>query len=192
MRRSFGPLAVLCAATLAGCGHSSAKISSSNARSFVLTAKDLPSGFSAFAEGPTSTLDVQGTPRSSLQRFGREGGWVERLRRTAGGTRGPLLVVSTVDVFRDAKGARADLAAFGDGFALQGADGLAKRVVVPTIGDGATGARLAAPGGEQAFAVAWSAKNVTASVTVIGRGIGIGKVVELAQRQQAKLAAAGN
>jgi hypothetical protein len=93
----------------------------------------------SFASGPTASLDVQGTTRSGLQRFGREGGWVERLRRSSPAS----IVVSTADVFRDAKGAKSDLAAYGDQLARMRANGLANRVRPARIGDGAIGAELA-------------------------------------------------
>jgi len=176
-------VAALCALLLAGCGHS-AHLSSSNAKKFVLTAQDLPSGYTPFAQGPTSSLDVQGTTRSNPGRFGREGGWVERLRRSAPAR----IVVSTVDVFHDAKGAEADLTAYGDEFARQRENGLARRVRPPQIGDGAIGAELVAPGGQKEFAVVWVWRNASASVTAVGAGgLRLADVLGLAHKQQAKL-----
>lgn len=177
-------VAALCALLLAGCGHGSAQLSSSDAKKLVLTAQDLPPGYSAFAEGPTSTLDVQGTTRSNLQRFGREGGWVERLRRSSPG----WIVVSTVDVFHDARGARSDLNAYGDEFARQRESGLAKRVRPPQVGDEAIAAELLAPGGQKEFAVVWASRNASASVIAIGpSSLHLADVVALARKQQAKL-----
>lgn len=158
-------------------------LSSADAKKLVLKAEDLP-GYSAFAEGPTATLDVQGTTRSSLQRFGREGGWVERLRRSSPA----LVVVSTVDVFRDRKGAQSDLTAFGDEFARQRENGLAKRVRPPQIGDETLAAELVAPGGQKEFAVVWVSGNASASVTAIGPAkLRLADVVALARKQQRKL-----
>jgi hypothetical protein len=175
--------AALCALLLAGCGHGSSSLSAADAKNFVLKPGDLPSGFESFASGPTASLDVQGTTRSNLQRFGREGGWVERLRRSSPAR----IVVSTVDVFHDARGAKSDLAAFGDDFALQRENGLAKRVVLPQIGDGAIGAELVAPGGQNGYAVVWVFRNASASVTAIGSKLDLADVVTLARKQQAKI-----
>ena len=177
-------VAALCVLLLAGCGSGSSKISAGEAKNFVLKPTDLPSGFDAFAEGPTATLDVQGTTRSNLQRFGREGGWVERLRRSDPA----MIVVSTVDVFHDAKGAQADLSAYGDQFAQMRSNGLAQRVVPSQIGGGAIAAELLAPGGQKGFAVVWVSRNASASVTAIGPArLRLVDVVALARKQQGKL-----
>jgi hypothetical protein len=182
VRAALVAFAALCAVLLAGCGHSST-ISSSGAKKLVLKAADLP-GFESFASGPTASLDVQGSSRENPRRFGREGGWVERLRRS-----GPAwIVVSTADVFHEAKGARSDLAAYSDDFAQMRADGLAKRLVPPKIGDGAIAAELVAPGGEKEFAVAWVSRNASASVTAIGpSNLHLADVVALVRKQQAKI-----
>ena len=150
----------------------------------MLKKADMASGYVSFASGPTSSLDVQGTSRSNPARFGREGGWVERLKRSSP----PGIVVSTVDVFRDGKGARADLSAYGDDFARQRARGLAKDATVPRIGDRAVATELVAPAGEKEFAVAWAFRNASASVTAIGPSLHLANVVALARKQQAKLA----
>lgn len=145
----------------------------------------MASGYVSFASGPTSSLDVQGTTRSDPGRFGRTGGWVERLKRASP----PGIVVSTVDVFRDAKGASADLSAYGDEFARQRESGLAKPASVPGIGDRAIATELVAPGGEKEYAVAWVFRNASASVTAIGpESLQLANVVALARKQQAKLA----
>jgi hypothetical protein len=176
---------VVCVLLLAGCGSNPSRISPGEVKNLVLRPADLPSGFEAFGEGPTATLDVQGTTRSNLQRFGREGGWVERLRRSSPA----WIVVSTVDVFHDPKGAQADLTAYGDEFARQRENGLARRVAPPQVGDGAIGADIVAPGGQKEFVVAWVSRNATASVTAIGPStLRLADVVALVRRQQAKLA----
>ena len=87
-------VALACALMLSGCG-SESKISATQPKTLALARPDLPAGFQTFAEGPTATLDTQGTPRSSLQRFGRKGGWVARFNRGGtAATKGPLVVVS--------------------------------------------------------------------------------------------------
>ena len=179
-------LAALCALLVAGCGHgtSSPTFSAADAKQLVLGAADLPSGFESFASGPTASLDVQGTTRSDPERFGREGGWVERLKRSTP----PMVVVSTVAVFHDAKGAQSDLTAFGDEFARERENGLAKRVRSPQIGDGAIGAELVAPGGQKGYSVVWVFRNASASVTAIGPPtLRLADVVAFARKQQAKL-----
>ena len=177
-------LAALCALLLVGCGHSSPQLSSGAVKKLVLMPQDMPRGYSAFAEGPTASLDVQGTPRASPERFGREGGWVERMRRSSPA----MVVVSTVDVFGDAKGARSDLSAYGDQFAAQRENGLAKRVRPPQVGDGAIAAELLAPGAQKGFAVVWASRNASASVTAIGPArLRLADVVALARKQQAKI-----
>ena len=178
-------LAALCVLVITGCGHSSATLSASAAKNLVLHEADLGPGYVSFASAPTSSLDVQGTNRSDLARFGRKGGWVERLKRSSP----PGLVVSTVDVFRDHKGASADLSAYGDGLARQRSDALAIRMSAPGIGDGPTiAAELVAPGGQKEYSVAWTFRNASASVTAIGpQSLHLADVVALARKQQAKL-----
>jgi hypothetical protein len=177
-------VAGLCVLLLAGCGSHSAGISAGDAKHLVLKQADLPRGFEAFAAGPTSTLDVQGTSRSNLQRFGREGGWVERLRRASP----PEIVVSTVDVFSDAEGAQSDLSAYAAGFARQRENGLARRVLAPRVGDATIAAKLLAPGGQNEFVIAWTSRNATASVTAIGpSNLRLADVVVLARKQERKL-----
>jgi hypothetical protein len=179
-------LAAFCVLLVAGCGHgpSAPTVSAADAKQLVLKAADLPSGFESFASGPTASLDVQGTTRSDPGRFGREGGWVERLKRSAP----PMVVVSTADVFHDAKGAESDLTAFGDEFARQRENGLAKPVPPPQIGDGTIGAQLVAPGGQKGYSVVWVFRNASASVTAIGPStLRLADVVAFARKQQAKL-----
>jgi hypothetical protein len=178
-------VAALCVLVLAGCGSDSSGISAGAVKHLVLKPADLPRGFETFVEGPTSTLDVQGTTRSNLQRFDREAGWVARLRRSAPA----WVVVSTVDVFPDAKAAESDLGAYADGFARQHENGLAKRVRSTRVGEGAIAAELLAPGGQKEFAVVWRSRNASASVTAIGPStLRLADVVALARKQQAKLA----
>lgn len=184
--------AVLCAVLAAGCGSSSGGISSADAKNLVLRASDLPDGFAPFAEGPTSTLDTQGTARADLQRFGRQGGWVVRLKREGGAKAGPLVVVSTVDVFPGSGGAKSDLDAYARDFARQVDTGLAKRLAVRNLGDEAVAARVAGPGGGSSFVIAWRKRNATGSVTASGLAgkLTLLDVLALARRQEAKLARA--
>jgi hypothetical protein len=186
----FGPvaLALLCAAVAGGCGSSSG-ISSSHVKELVLTKADLRGEYSRFADGPTATLDTQGTTRADPERFGRQAGWVARFRRADGRRSGALVIASAADVFRSSKGARDDLRAYADDFARQTANGLGKRVVVRGLGESAVGARLSGPGGSASFVIAWVEGNATASVTASGLAekLGVADVIALARRQEIKL-----
>jgi hypothetical protein len=184
---------VVLASLVAGCG-TTARISSDQVKNLALTRNDLPGNFTPFAEGRTATLDTQGTSRADLHRLKRLDGWVARFRRVGAATGpGPLVIVSTVDVFQSSSGAKADLAAFGSDVDRQAADGLATRVPVRSLGDGAIGARIEGPGGGSAFLVAWRMRNATASVTAsaLARGLALRDVVQLARLQEAKFARAG-
>jgi hypothetical protein len=187
-------VALACALLLPGCGRES-KISAARSKALALGERDLPAQFEVFVEGPTATLDTQGTPRASLQRFGRKGGWVVRFNRSGTATtKGPLVVVSTVDVFSDAGGARADLGAYRAQFRRQMADQNARRVGVSGLGDEAVALSSVQPGGKavRSFTVAWRERNATGSMTANGFDgrIQFRDVLRLARIQEARMAAA--
>src|SRR4051794_39242643 len=76
----------------------------------VLQPPDLPGAFTAFDVGRQVRLDQVAGPRADPSRFGREGGWKARYNRPGSPTtRGPLVVESRADVFKDAAGAAKDL-----------------------------------------------------------------------------------
>jgi hypothetical protein len=186
--------AALCALLLSACGTES-KVSAARLKALALARHDLPAQFQAFSEGPTATLDTQGTPRSNLQRFGRKGGWVARFNR--GGTattEGPLVVVSTVDVFGSAGGARDDLGAFRVQFGRQIATQGARPVRVTGLGDEALALTLIQPGAKpvRSFTIAWRERNATGAVTANGFDgrIRFGDVLALARLQEARMARA--
>jgi hypothetical protein len=186
-----------CVLALAACG-STDTISADAAKTLVLSERDLPAHFAAFADGPTATLDTQGTPRADLERFGRKGGWVARFNRPGSAqTNGPLVVVSTADVFGGEGGAKADLGAFRQQFGEE----IARRPVgarlvrVPALGDDVAAITSKQEGSPAVrfFTVAWRERNASASITASGFAdrIRLSDVVRLARRQQQKLAASG-
>jgi hypothetical protein len=183
-----------CALLVSACG-SESKISATQLKSLVLARQDLPAQFQAFAEGPTATLDVQGTPRASLQRFGRKGGWVARFNRgSTATTKGPLVVVSTLDVFGDASGSKDDLRAYRAQFERAIADQNAQPVSVSDLGDEAVALTLVQPGAKpvRSFLIAWRERNATGSVIANGfeGRIQFGDVLRLARIQEARMSRA--
>jgi hypothetical protein len=187
-------VALACVLVLAACGSGSSKISADQLKSLVLREGDLSASFQSFAEGPTASLDTQGTPRANPQRFGRNGGWVVRFNRPGtAATKGPLVVVSTVDVFDGVQGAKDDLAAYRAQFDRQIAQqgGSATPVTVRGLGDEAAGVTSVQAGGASVrfFTIAWRERNATASVTAngFGRRIDMADVLRLARVQERKL-----
>lgn len=188
-------VALACALLLSGCGSESSEISSAQAKTLVLAGHDLPARFQTFAEGPTATLDTQGTPRSSLQRFGRKGGWVARFHHNGTATtKGPLVIVSAVDVFGKASGAKDDLGAYRLQFDRAMASLGAKPVIVGDLGDEAAAISAVQPGGKpvRSFIIAWRERNATGSVTANGfeGQIQLRDVLRLARIQEARMARA--
>lgn len=187
-----------CVLALAACDNADT-ISADSAKTLVLSKRDLPADFASFAEGPTATLDTQGTPRADLQRFDRKSGWVARFNRPSSArTNGPVIVVSTVDVFGGEDGAKADLGAFrqqfGEEIARRPAG--ARLVRVSALGDDVAAITSLQEGSPAVrfFTIAWRERNASASVTASGFAdrIQLADVVRLARRQQQKLAAAGS
>jgi hypothetical protein len=189
-----GAAAALCLLFLSACG-SESKIETTQLKSLALARSDLPPQFQVFSEGPTATLDVQGTPRSSLQRFGRKGGWVARFNRGgSAATKGPLVVVSTVDVFKDSGGAKDDLGAFQTILGRTVAERNAHPVDVGDLGDDAAGVTVLQPGTRpvRAYIVAWRDRNATGSISANGFDgrIQLADVLRLARIQEKKMASA--
>jgi hypothetical protein len=187
-------IALACALMLSGCG-SESKISAAQPKTLALARPDLPAGFQTFAEGPTATLDTQGTTRSSLQRFGRKSGWVARFNRRGTATsKGPLVIVSMVDVFGNASGAKDDLSAYRAQFGRAIANQGAKPVTVGDLGDEAVAMSVVQPGGKpvRSFLIAWRERNATGSVTANGfeGRIQLGDILRLARIQEARMAGA--
>jgi hypothetical protein len=176
---------------LAACGSPDRTIAQNSLSHLILRGKDVGRPFTPFYVGRQASLDNQGTPRTDPARYGREGGWIARFRRGgAPATRGPLIVESRADLFRDADGAKKDLADYGK--LLGASTGAEPRALsLPKIGDAALGATFVQPGVNplRFFRIAWRYRNATASVLVEGFD---GKVrqadaVALAQKQQSLL-----
>ena len=177
---------------VSGCGSGGPKIPDENLGRLVLHAADLPRSFAPFYNGPQAKIDVTGPARSDPTRFGRKGGWVARFHRGGGrGTPGPLVVVSSVDVFGSSGNANDDLDAYKADFDRQAA--VATRTLhPPRIGDETVGVTYVQPGplAIRFFTIAWRYRNATAAVTAEGFGnrIRLGDALKLARRQQRRLA----
>ena len=132
-------------------------------------------------------------------RFGRISGWKATYHRPGtAGTRGPLVIDSRIDLFRERAGASQDLEAYAavlreelrPARAVRG-----ERLSPPRIGDAALAWSMrqpAAAGAVRFFVVAWRYTNATASVAVNGfeGHVGLEDALSLARRQQRRLAAA--
>jgi hypothetical protein len=178
------------AALLAGCGGAKT-VSKDRLPDLVQKGPDLPRPFAPFYVGTQYRLDNQGTIRADPARWGREGGWIARYRRRGSiHTRGPLVLESRADLFSRAGGAEKDLAAYGAVFD-QTPGATARRLRLPKLGDAALGIAFAQPGRLRIhfFRIAWRYRNVTASVTAEGFRVGLAQVLELARKQQGRIAA---
>jgi hypothetical protein len=181
-------LALISALLLVGCGGGGG-IPKERLSALVLRRQDVGTRFAVFYSGRQTQLDNQGTPRSDGSRFGREGGWIARFRRSGAGAAGPLVIESRADLFSGSGGAGNDLDLYsrlieGPGYPLK----------VPKLGDGAVGSTFVQPGGKplRFYVIAWRYRNATASVTVEGFDghVRSRDAIRLARRQQARLAAA--
>ena len=184
--------AVLAVAVLAGCAGDGAKVDENELRSTVLQPSDLGRPFVRFDYGPITSFESSGL-RQRLDRFGREGGWKARYRRPGSlATRGPLVVVSMVDLFDSEGGAERDLDAYRTGLARRGT-----AVQAPPAGDESVATTLRQRGAAfslRFFTVAWRDGNVTASVDVQGFDGKVARadVVDLVEKQQRRIEAAAN
>jgi hypothetical protein len=191
-----GTLAIACLAALAlaaGCmGDGERAIEATALPTLVLQPDDLGERFVRFDEGPLARADFQPGPREDAGRFGRIDGWKARYRLAETGTpAGPLVAVSTADVFADEGGAERDMGAYREEFELARAtaSGMARTVNVPTVGQETFGASL-----EQAgvfyYTIAWRFENVTASVLVQGFELSVEDAIALARKQHQRIVAA--
>jgi hypothetical protein len=177
--------ALVCA--LAGCGSSGPKVSASKLDKLVLQRGDLPKAFAAFAFNRQLSAD-QPVGHSDPARFGREGGWVGRYHR--GGspkTRGPLVIASRADVFKDASGAKQEIAIERDLLLRNGAE----EVDVGGLGDQAVGVTTFQAGtlGVRNFAIAWREGNVVAKLELSGfnHRLTLAEALALARKQDSRL-----
>jgi hypothetical protein len=176
----------------AGCGSSGPKVDASAQTRLVLQRADLPKPFTPFYVGPQLMAD-QTPARADPKRFGRKGGWIARYRR-AGSRRtpGPLIVVSRVDVFGDASGAKKDLDRYRSDFAAP----FAKRVHAPRLGAEAIAIVSGQGSGATAvrtYAIAWREGNATAELEANGfaRRFSLSDASKLARKQDARLRSRG-
>ena len=189
MRRAA--LGIALVLVVAGCGGSSDTISANDLGKRVLQPADLGKPFSAFGNGPQIGIDNSGTPRADPTRFGRQGGWIARYHRSGDRTtKGPLVVESRVDVFKNESGATSDFAEYRTMLTQQ--PGVTPHSIPPpAIGDAAFATTFTQPGGltPRFFRIAWRYRNATASVTVEGWDgkLTRAEAVALARKQQARL-----
>ena len=135
--------------------------------------------------------------RADPTRFGREGGWKARYKRSGSPrTRGALVVESRLDLFESDGGAQDDLDAYESQFeaSIQGAvagrllrvSGLGDRALAITFRQGTP------PFATRFFTIAWREANVTASVSVNGFDGKVSKqdALALARKQQRRIARA--
>jgi hypothetical protein len=193
MRRRRAGLTLVIAVLAAACGGAGGTaVRPSQLPRLVLQPADLGGAFTRFDVGRQAQLDRVPGPRADPTRFGREGGWKARYNRPGTPTtRGPLVVESRADVFRDAGGATKDLAAYRAQFRRQpGAAGFR----VARLGRAATAIVQDRPGTPAArfVSIAWRDGNVTASVTANGfaPGLRTADAVALARAQERRIAAA--
>jgi hypothetical protein len=174
---------------LTGCGSSAKTIPSKDLSKLVLQRADLPPGFTVFYLGRQLSADQTGA-RSDPKRFGRTGGWIGRYHR--GGsprTKGPLVVASRVDLFKDAGGAKRDF----ELYPRQLEQGGAKEIDVGKLGDEAVGVLLVGTGAVTVrnYAIAWRERNATAELELNGFKLTLPEALALARKQEARLRAVG-
>lgn len=186
-----GALVVL-ALLVAGCRNGERTLAAAQLPNLVLQPADLPQTFTQFDEGAQASADAPQGTRADPARFGREGGWKARYRRSDNqDTSGVLVVESRVDLFEGQDGAEADLDAFRSDL------GRARALSAPELGDAAAATTLRQTGiiDVRYYTVVWRYRNVTASVLVSGfeGRVALDDALTLAERQQRRIenAAAG-
>jgi hypothetical protein len=192
MVRSTGRLVLSGLVVLAGCTGGSELVPESALPRLVLRQADLPPGFVRFDWGPMSQRDLEPGPRQDPNRFGRQGGWKARYRRSEPQSRtGPMVVESRADVFESVEGAEQDLAAYRTQFQQAVSGGSARLLAEPPIGDGAAAVTFVQPGVRPVryFTVAWRQSNVTAAILVSGFDgeLILADALALARKQHARL-----
>ena len=184
---------MLVAVSVAAC-ESSTTIPSDKLSKLVLSEQDLPAGFASFYSGSQVRLDNQGTVRSDASRYGREGGWIIRLRRSdQTATAGPLVVESRADLFKDSGGAKSDLAAYRVLFSRTSGGDL-KNLEVSGVGDETLCITFTQAGGRtlRYYRIAWRYRNATASILVEGFDgeLTLADALALARKQEKRIAGA--
>lgn len=170
---------------LTGCGSSAKTIPAKKLSQLVLQRTDLPRGFTAFYLGPQLSGDQTGA-RGDPRRFRRTGGWIGRYHR--GGspkTKGPLVVASRVDLFKNAGGAKRDFQLYPQQLEQAGA----KQIDVGKLGDQAVGVLVVGTGAVTVrnYAIAWRERNATAELELNGFKLTLQEALALARKQAARL-----
>jgi len=177
---------------LAACGGSSDHtVAAGQLRSLVLGQKAVGGAFASFYDGPQVNLDNAGTVRADPQRYGREGGWIARYHRGGSpSTRGPLVIESRADIFKDAAGAKTDLLAYSD--VLKKMPGAHPLRLAQQIGDEAVGVTFVQASSKplRFYRIAWRDRNVTASVILEGfdGNLRLDQALTLAREQERSIA----
>jgi hypothetical protein len=176
------------ALAIAGCGSSSGStIPSSKLSKLVLQRADLPKVFVAFSFNRQVSAD-QPVGQSDPARFGREDGWIGRYHRAGSPrTKGPLVVASRVDLFKDAGGAKQELEVERGNLARNGA----KEIDAGGLGDQAFGVTTLQGGtiSVRNFVIAWREANAVAKLELSGfaQGFTRADALALARTQDARL-----
>ena len=179
---------------LGACERGGERIAQSELRSLVLQPSDLGPGYVQFDFGPQAFTDYRPGPRFEPARFGREGGWRARYRRSdRSATTGPLVIESRVDLFLEEEGAQRDLDAYVEEFDRSLRAAGAERISVPRIGDAAVAMTLLQSQGSTSirfYRIAWREQNVTAFIELSGfeRSLPVTNAIRLAQQQQRRIA----
>jgi hypothetical protein len=182
---------------LAGCsldGGAGGKVEPGALSMLVLHPEDVPSVFQRFDEGRQVIADNPGGRREDTQRFGRQGGWKARYRRSGTPqTTGPLVIESRADLFDSTGGAEDDLdAARSD---LEDAELDWQPIDEPGLGDESFAATLVQGSGTSEvryYQVFWREANVTASLNVNGfeGRLALFEALELARKQERRISSA--
>jgi hypothetical protein len=191
--RALVALVVVVAGCAGGDGDEQA-VPATKMRLVVLQPADLSKAFVRFDEGPVRLADTPPGPRGDPERFGREGGWKARYRRPGSPTtKGPLVVESRIDVFEGEDGAKSEFDAYREELESE-AGGAGRWLDVPRIGDDAQAATSGSGSANsvRAFRLVWRDGNVTAAIAANGfeGRLRLSEVVELARKQQRRIAAA--
>lgn len=195
------PLVLLFAVVLlGGCsiggGDESGSVKPDQLKDLVLQPEDVPRVFVRFDEGRLGNTEMPGGRRTQQDRFGRQEGWKARYRRTGTRqTKGPLVIVSLVDVFESTGGAKEEYEALQAD--LREGELNWQPVDAPPLGDDALAMGLAQGSGQTSvsfFLIAWREGNVVASVEASGFGdrIALDDAVSLARKQAQRIARAAD
>jgi hypothetical protein len=164
----------------------------------VLQPADVPTVFERFDEGRLLRTDQpEAGERADPARFGRQGGWKARYKRSGTQeTQGPLVIESRVDLFDDEGGAEQELAAHREELERGVSRGTAAESLEdPALGDEAVAVTFLQPGAMRDvhfYMVVWREANVTAGVLVNGYEgkLTLDQTLDLARKQQLRIARA--